>query len=114
VHDALMPGGVFVFDVSTPGRGGPDGTRDRFHDADDWSLGMHSVEHDSVLEREITIFVREGDAYRRVDEHHVLRLYPEAEVVAALEDVGFQVKVRGGYAHPAEFPGWRVFVCRRR
>ena len=114
VYDALEPGGVIAFDVSTPGRGGPDGTRDRFHDADDWSLGMHSIEHDGILEREITIFVREGDTYRRVDEHHVLRLYPEAEVVAALEDAGFQVKVRGGYAAPAEFPGWRVFVAVRR
>jgi SAM-dependent methyltransferase len=113
-YDALEPGGVFFFDVSTPGRGGPDGTRDRFHDADDWSLGMHSIEHDGILEREITIFIRTGDTYRRVDEHHVLRLYPEADVVAALEDAGFQVKVRGGYADPAEFPGWRVFVCRRR
>jgi SAM-dependent methyltransferase len=113
VYDALVPGGVFVFDVSTPGRGGPEGTRDRFHDAEDWSLGMHSVEHDGTLVREITIFVREGETYRRVDERHVLRLYPEAEVVDALEAAGFSVKVRGGYADPAEFPGWRVYVARR-
>lgn len=113
-YDALTPGGVFVFDVSTPGRGGPDGTRDRFHDADDWSLGMHSVEHEGTLERKITIFVRAGETYRRVDEHHVLRLYPEAEAAAALESVGFQVEIRGGYADPAQFPGWRVFVGMRR
>ena len=33
-------------------------------------------------------------------ERHVLRLYPEAEVVDALEAAGFSVKVRGGYADP--------------
>jgi hypothetical protein len=74
---------------------------------------MHSVEHDRTLERKITIFVRESETYRRVDEHHVLRLYPEADVVTALEEAGFQIEVRGGYADPAPFPGWRVFVAMR-
>jgi SAM-dependent methyltransferase len=113
VYDALPAGGLFVFDVSTPGRGGPDGTRDRFHDDPDWSLGMHSVEHAGTLERAITIFVRDGKTYRRVDEHHVLRLFREDDVTRVLADAGFTVEVRAGYAGAAEFPGWRVFVCER-
>jgi SAM-dependent methyltransferase len=114
VYDALPAGGLFVFDVSTPGRAGPDGTRDRFHDDADWSLGMHSVEHDGTLEREITIFVRDGETYRRVDERHVLRLYAEEDVTHVLEAAGFNVEVRTGYAGAADFPGWRVFVCERQ
>lgn len=114
VAAALVPGGVFVFDVATPGRGGPGGNVVRFHDAETWSLVMQGNEHDDVLERAITIFAREpgGDLYHRVDEHHVLRLYTESDVVRTLRDTGFDVDVRAGYDAPAAFPGWRVFVAR--
>jgi SAM-dependent methyltransferase len=105
----LAPGGVFVFDIATPGRGAA-GTR--FHDTPDWSLGVRLTEHDDVLERAITIFVREGDTYRRVDEHHVLRLYNADAVEQLLRDAGLDVEVRDGYDQPALFPGWKVFVSR--
>jgi SAM-dependent methyltransferase len=111
-HDALEPGGVFVFDVSTPGRG----TYERFHDAGDWALGMHSIEHDDqTLEREIVIFTRRPDeAFDRVDEHHVLRLYEEDDVRHALEDAGFDVEVRERYGKEAPtLAGWRAFVSGR-
>jgi SAM-dependent methyltransferase len=116
VREALLPGGFFLFDVSTPGRGGPTGRVDRFHDDDagEWALGMHAVEHNGVLERAITTFARDGDGYRRVDEHHVLRLYDGDAVVQVLEAAGFTVDVRDGYGEPATFPGWQVFMCRRR
>lgn len=32
VRTALAPGGVFLFDIATPGRGGPDGSRTGFTD----------------------------------------------------------------------------------
>jgi hypothetical protein len=73
-------------------------------------------EHDDVLERAITIFVRDGDVYRRVDEHHVLRLYEPNAVEQLLTDAGFDVEVRDGYGEWAAFPAWKVFVsrCSRR
>ena len=112
---ALVPNGVFVFDVATPGRGGPGGRVVRFHDADRWSLVMQGNEHGDVLERAITIFFRaaDEDRYRRVDEHHVLRLYGEDDVVRVLRDAGFDVEVREGYDAPTDFAGWRAFVARR-
>jgi len=111
-HDALAPGGVLVCDTAGPGRAGA-GTQ-RFHADDGWALGMTASERDGVLERRITIFTRAGDAgYRRVEETHVLRLYDPAEVVAVLRGTGFGVEVRDGYATPAPFPGWHVFVARR-
>ncbi len=114
VREALVPGGLFMFDVSTPGRGGPAGRTERFHDDDDraWALGMHAVEHNGVLERAISTFVRDGSAYRRVDEHHVLRLYEVDAVMQVLETAGFDVEVRDGYGAPATFPGWKVFLAR--
>jgi SAM-dependent methyltransferase len=116
VRAALAPGGVFVFDVATPGRGGPDRRRDRFHDDENgWSLGMQSTESDdrTTLERRITIFVREGDTgYRRVDEIHTLRLYGADVVRDALVAAGYDVEVRSGYDEPAAFGGWKVFIAR--
>jgi SAM-dependent methyltransferase len=109
---ALVPEGVFVFDVATPGRGGPGGRTERFHDGDGWVLGMRALEHDGKLERAISIFVRDGNAYRRVDEHHVLHLYEVHAVVDRLADLGFEVEVRDGYERPAIFPGWKVFMGR--
>jgi SAM-dependent methyltransferase len=111
--DALEPGGLFVFDVATPGRGT---MGQRFHQADSWSLGVLMDEHDDVLERAITIFVRDGDLYRRVDEHHVLRLYEPHDVQKLLRDAGFEVEMLDGDAAPAPFSGWKVFVsqCSRR
>jgi SAM-dependent methyltransferase len=109
---ALVPGGVFLFDVATPGRAGPSGRTERFHDGDGWALGMHATEHDGTLERAISIFVRDANAYRRVDEHHVLRLYEVDAVVAVLERAGFEVDVRDGYGRAERPPGWKVFLAR--
>jgi hypothetical protein len=112
VRDALAPGGVFVFDVSTPGRGGPTGRRDRVHEGDDWLLAMVATEDGDTLERRQAIFERAGDSWARIDETHVLRLYDPDVVVATLERAGFDVEVRDGYDRPADFPGWKVFVSR--
>jgi SAM-dependent methyltransferase len=112
VRHALLPGGVFVFDVSTPGRGGPTGRRDRVHEGDDWLLAMVATELDDTLERRQAIFERAADGWARFDETHVLRLYETDVVVATLERVGFDVEVRDGYKGTANFPGWKVFVSR--
>lgn len=118
VMEALEPGGVFLFDVATPGRAGPDGVRQQFHDHPDWTLYMRAEEdrERATLERSITIFSRtDGPDYRRTDKRHVLRLYEPQEVVAVLERAGFGVEVLDDYpASPPEgspLPGWKVFVA---
>lgn len=109
---ALVPGGVFVFDVVTPGRGGPTGRRDRVHEGDDWVIAMMSTETGDTLERRHAIFTRNGDTYERYDETHILRVYDPNEVRAVVEDAGFEVEIRDGYDGPVDFPGWKVFVSR--
>jgi SAM-dependent methyltransferase len=116
VHLALRPGGVFLFDVSTPGRYGPAGRRVVFHDREDWSLAMEANEGEDTLDRRIVVFRRTKDGtYRRTDEHHVLRLYEPGGVVDILRYAGFRVEQRPGYglsatrSTPAE--GWAVFAA---
>jgi SAM-dependent methyltransferase len=114
VRAALAPNGVFVFDVATPGRSGPRPEQGRYVEGDGWAIGVRYAEHTDLpeLERFITMFVRDGDSYRRVEEHHVLKLYPEAVVEQILHDAGFAYDVLAGYAGPVDFSGWKVFVAR--
>jgi SAM-dependent methyltransferase len=117
VQGALAPGGLFVFDVASPGRNGPSSRRVVFHDREDWSLAMQADEHDDMLDRRIVVFRRTKDGlYRRADEHHVCRLYEPAAVERALRDAGFVVEQLAGYGPSATrstpVSGWSVFVAR--
>jgi SAM-dependent methyltransferase len=118
VRASLEYGGVFLFDVATPGRHGPDRVANRFHDRETWTLFMHAVESDDAarLDRSITIFRRADDgSYTRTDEHHVLRLYEPAALVAMLERARFDVQVLDRYAAvttSTPSTGWVVILAR--
>ena len=123
LHAALVPGGVWLFDVSGPGRGGPTGTYKQFHRAERWCLGMTGTEDAAArtFDREITIFVQDDDeaaAYRRVEEHHVSHLYDPDELTDLLAGLGFDVLVESGYrtpgTHPGAMPGWFAVRAVRR
>lgn len=113
VHAALRPGGLFVFDVATPGRGGPFGLR--FAEGPTWATIVR-VNEDSrrrLLRRQIISFLKRGSRYRRSDETHVLELYRPADVARALRAAGFSVRMRTSYG-PARLPfGWAVFEARK-
>jgi SAM-dependent methyltransferase len=116
VVDALEPGGVFLFDIATPGR--EQGTRQQFHDQDDWSLYMRAEETGDRSDRFITIFRKNADGcYVRSDEHHVLRLYEPEGAADALRRAGLDADVRDDYANvPPDLPpipGWKVIVARK-
>lgn len=114
---ALAPGGVFAFDISTPGRNFGAEVRHVFHDHDTWLLGMHATETDHRLERRIVILSRESDGrYRRVDEHYDLVLYDVDRVTTVLKTIGFEVEVLPAYteATASQPPsGWAVFVATK-
>ncbi len=115
VYDALAPGGVFLFDVSTPGRNSGVAVRERIHEGDGWMLTMRAEESGYQLDRHITIYSREADGrYTRVDEHHVIHLYDLDAVTAMLTDIGFTVETRPNYgatrSDSTPSTGWSVFV----
>ncbi len=119
VFATLTPGGVFVLDVSGPGRNLGMDVRHVFHDHDRWMLGMHATEgaDGSRLDREIVILMREPHGrYRRIDEHHVVMLYRPVEVREVLEGAGFTVELRPSYTEAtASTPaaGWTVAVATK-
>jgi len=120
VRQSLEPGGVFLFDISSPGWDGPTGARQQFHDRDSWTLYMRAEESPDRTrsDRFITIFRTTGPhTSRRSDEHHVLRLYDLEEVRQILRRVGFDVEVLTDYPSGAPrkaLPDWNVFVARLR
>ena len=115
VHEALRPGGVLVCDVATPGRA-PNGEVLRVHsEGDDWAV-LATIEEDAAsrtLTRRITTFRKDGEAFRRSREVHRVRLIPEAELVDALERIGFEVRRLAGYG-ATPFPKGLVGVVARR
>ena len=118
VHDALVPGGVFVFDVSTPGRNLGLDLRERIHEDGDWTLTMQARETGDRLERRISIYTREADGrYVRVDETHVIHLYDADALRALLVDIGFAVETFPSYGFErgdsTPSAGWCVFVASK-
>jgi SAM-dependent methyltransferase len=117
VSDALEPGGMFLFDIATPGR--EEGARQQFHDHEGWTLYMKAEENGDRSDRFITIFRKgEDGCYVRSDEHHVLRLYDPEDAAEALRRAGLDAEVREDYT-PAlsmdlpPIPGWKVILGRK-
>jgi len=114
-HAALRPGGVLVFDIAGPGRV-PGGRAFRLAAGRGWLVASASEESRDgrSLTRRITTLRRVGRSSRRSDEVHRLRLYPPADVLAALRGAGFTARRLSSYPGLAPQPGWHVFVARRR
>jgi SAM-dependent methyltransferase len=112
VREALTPGGLFVFDVATPGHGG---SRSWF-EGDDWLVCAETVEEGSSLTRSIVAFRSTSDgAWRRTDEVHRLTLYSPDSLVASLRDAGFVDAhvLEDGYGPELELPhGIAVLLAR--
>ncbi len=143
VFDALLPGGLFIFDLATPSRrsGAPGGGRraplnriaaapvrvqrggggagvtvySRHVARRDWAMLLH-VEVDPrrrELTRRITTFRRVGRTYRRSEETHRLRLYRPSEVADRLRGAGFRVRMRRGYGELSFPRGLCGFLARK-
>lgn len=114
VHKALVPGGLFVFDVALVGRV-PKGRRRGYTVGNDWAC-LYEAEEDPesmTLTRRITSFRKQGDDYRRDDEVHRLRLYERSWLVGELRSAGFRVRTVKAYGDLAFPPGYLGFVARK-
>ena len=116
VRRRLGPGGTFLFDVATPGREGATPRRG-WHAGADWVLCLDAAEDQARRElvRQITVFRRDGRAWRRTDEVHRLALYEPAAVLGLLADCGFEARRLRGYGPELRFPrGLAGFAATRR
>lgn len=108
IERALAPGGVFLFDFATPGRGtlgaGP-GARE----GAGWRIEHDAAEDPEreLLERRMA--VRVGDRESR--ETHLLRLYEPDRVRGQLESAGFRAEALEGYDDFGFWPGYAAFAA---
>jgi SAM-dependent methyltransferase len=110
VFKALRPGGVFIFDVAEPGRGGGS-----YREGKDWAT-LVQVEEDTkakVLTRRITFFRQVGKLYRRSQETHRLQLYRGADLAKELRSAGFRVRPLRGYGK-YRFPAGLTGILARK
>ncbi len=97
VFAALESRGLFIFDMIEPGT-----CEDRKYivERDDWTMFLHTWEDRelNVLTRDVTLFRKTGELYRKSKEVHKARLYPHEQVVSLLEEVGFKVSLFKEYS----------------
>ena len=116
VHDALNPGGVFVFDLAGPGQVAARGGKVRtFSEGDGWVVAVEKEEDRATrtLIRRIISFRKIGERYRRTDETHRQRLYEPARVADELRRVGFLARISRGYGRYPLPEAHRAFTARK-
>lgn len=109
---ALAPGGLLLLDVAGPGRAPAEPTRTWFED-DGWAVLTEVRGEDDGLVREITVFRRDGEAFRRDRETHRLRLVPPERIEEELRAAGFHVERTDRYGDVPLPPGLHGFVARK-
>ena len=114
VHGALRKDGLFIFDLANPKRGEAKGRR-IFWNADDWTLTLDEVRSKDAkqLTRDITIFRRRGNSYRRTREVHELWLYPPRQILGALRKIGFRAQTMKQYGEQPFPKGLTAYVARK-
>ena len=113
---ALVKGGCFWFDISSPCK-----LRTKFantvfaDDRDDITYLSFNRLYEDRVEMNVTLFVKERDGrFSRYDELHTQYIHEEEAVVRALEESGFQVlKVEGHLGEPKERSDRLNFLCKR-
>lgn len=109
IYTALIPGGVFIFDLVEPGQIEPGIGSKSFTEGEDWTV---LVEKSEDRDRQILTFRQVGEFYRRDEEVHHQRLFDRAEIARELERVGFQVQTSrsyGQYTLPKARSAWIAY-----
>lgn len=115
IYDALVPGGLLIFDVAGPGRIPRPATQRRYWEGKDWATLVEAREDrpQMLLTRRITSFRKIGKLYRRDEEVHQLRLYTHSELAVVLRDCGFRARCLRGYGKMRYPPGVFGFLARK-
>ncbi|KYC40208.1 methyltransferase type 11 [Scytonema hofmannii PCC 7110] len=99
IYNALIPGGVFIFDIAEPGQVTQETTTKNFIEGKDWIVLVEKEEdrEQKILTRRIITFRQVGEHYRRDDEVHRQQLYETEYVTRKLSQVGFEVQTMPNY-----------------
>lgn len=115
IHEALNPGGVFVFDVAEPGQIPRGAATKGFTEGEGWVVLLEKEEdpESGMLTRRIASFRKAGEHYRRDDEVHRLRLYTARDLAGELRRIGFRVRTMRRYGEYRLPKAHAAFVARK-
>jgi SAM-dependent methyltransferase len=113
VADGLPAGGMIIFDVI--GLGEPSLVARTWRSGDDWAVLVETTENQSegTLVRDIQIFRRVGDLYRRSREVHTVRLFDVSKLCEQLDSLGFATETARSYG-AQELPPRRHAILATR
>jgi SAM-dependent methyltransferase len=99
IHQALLPGGVLLFDLAAPGRVPGGKVTQKHFEERDWAIMVtnEADEKRRILTRRVTSFRKVGRAYRRGTETHRQRLFERAVVLDLLRAAGFRARALASY-----------------
>lgn len=116
IHEALEPGGLFIFDVAGPGYAEATGPHRRHFVTEDWAVLVQVSEYkrEQKLTRYITSFRKKDDgSYRRSEEVHRIQLLEGTKLAETLRSIGFRVRIRKGYGSLQLSSAHSVLIARK-
>ena len=110
---ALPPGGILIFDVI--GRGEPSLVGRSWSSGDDWAVLVETTENQPArtLVRNIEVFRRVRDAYRRSHERHRVHLFDPSVLHNQLSSYGFMAETCQCYGAQQLPPRRHAFFATR-
>ena len=113
VYHALVPGGLWLFDMAGPERATPGQGQRTFAEGSDWAVLVETDVASGMLTRTITSFRQVGTTYRRSTEVHRLSLVDQAAVLESLRAAGFESSIIAAYGATSLPQGLVAFLARR-
>lgn len=114
---ALVKGGLFWFDVSSPYKLYEKVANNIFaDDREDVTYLCFNHQIDNRIIMDVTLFIKRKDgAFDRFDERHIQYVHEEENILAALNEAGFEVlKTEGHLGEEKERSDRLNFICRKR
>lgn len=92
VYNHLDNGGVFIFDINSSYKIKTIlGDNIYSYNTEEIFYTWENSLEDDIVDMYLTFFVKEGELYRRFEEHHTERAYDEKELEIILRDSGFEI-----------------------
>jgi ubiquinone/menaquinone biosynthesis C-methylase UbiE len=92
VYNLLKNDGLFIFDINSYYKlTNVLGNNTYNYDNDDVVYIWENYLENDIVDMSLTFFVKEGQVYRRFDEHHSERAYTEEYIENLLKEIGFKI-----------------------
>lgn len=101
VHKHLKQEGIFIFDINSYYKlSNILGNNIFTYDEENVYYSWENIFEDNIVDMYLTFFLKEGELYRRFDEHHTERAYTTEELENFISKAGFKiVKIMDNYEH---------------